>query len=219
MKPLDAFKLHQSAQETVPSVIFFVSRDCDAKFQIYRANRRQDALIPQKEVSCATITCPQWQNETPLSAVLLNNFYGLHVEPIVGSKKYAAFLNAFPDREMILTLRKNPNPMQVDGGRVASYVTLNFANEGQKLPNVEMFNIHLHMTFNDLGVPDVSQVFINGIVARDQVPPTLHRYCEVLPGSDRLLITETIQVTEEMKSKFDAFSLAQQWMNGQKKTN
>jgi len=198
---LNALRIFTKFCDDVPDLIFYMSRDCDAKMYSYRAQRKGTEL---KDVSCHIVTCPDFKTEEAIPEVLLRAFFQLNIERIEGCRsKYNAYLRAFSKRTMTLHLKKS--------GLVTATATMKLPS-GDAIHDVDIINIHMAMVYDANDIPDILYLTIFGCVDKDAVPTSLHRHCIVIADDpSMLMIKEIMPITDEMRKQFDLKSLAKEW--------
>lgn len=139
-------KVFSQLKQKHPDLLFFISRKTDFRVILYKVNRHNMCLSsdvchhvvmdldnPEKKVS-------------PLSSVLIDNFYGFSNPVDVGNDTYKLTLNAFPDRELKLKLKKDRALLLGTIGGVANAVIL---------------SVHMHIEWGV--IPKLKTITITGL--------------------------------------------------------
>ncbi len=208
----DSFKLYNRFVQEHPTGVFLITRDCDAKMFMYIAQRQTNTLVGEK-VRCMAVMAPDYHLEQPIHEVVLNNFFRLKLNPVPGSSKHEACMAAFPERFMMLHLKKNSTESKNDGHVTA---TTTFALGKQKIlvHNVQLLSMKQIMTFDELEIPDLQRVYLYGCVNLENMkhvsPELFTEYCKPISAT-QCLIHEIVEITPEMRKRFDVKALAAQW--------
>ena len=205
-----SLQLYNTFLQERSNLIFLMSRNCDAKLNGYMAQRKENSLIAGREVTCTSVICPDFQTDIPINPIVLDQFLGMTVKPVAGTKKYEAYLQAFPERRMILSLKRNSTSSSSDG-RVVASMTLTLPN-GNQVADVQLFCIHQTMTFDSIGIPDIKQLVIFGCVSPKNILPADLKYCITTDTKEHVIVQEVIHITEEVKARFPIDALAKEWL-------
>jgi len=192
--------------------VFLITRNCDAKMYLYIAKRAGNVLVDNK-VDCSVVLAPNWHKQEKIPDVILDNFFALSVFPIAQTSKYTACMAAFPQRPMTLHLKKNSTEHKSDGS-VNAMLTF-WLSPTASVDNVQLLVMEQEMTFDELEIPDLTRVRLYGCVNVANVKHlSKHMIAEhCVPLSEtQVLITEVLEVTDEMRKRFDVRTLARQWL-------
>lgn len=100
-------KVFSELRKKHPDLLFFISRKSDFRVILYNVNR--DNMSLSNEVCNYIVTDldnPERETST-LSSVLIDNFYGFSEPVDIGNNTYELTLNALPDRQLKLKLKKD----------------------------------------------------------------------------------------------------------------
>jgi len=208
MDPVRGLRLFQAHRQVQSSLVFIITRSCDARQYAYYAVREGNELVREK-LDCKMVECDDWKTHEALHPILLQNFFGASISRIGDSSKYNCRLAGFPERNMVLHQKKNSSPTITDG-HVTSVCTFEL-EPGVRIQDVQLYNIYLDMTFNDLNIPDVKMVQVQGIAHLSQTKhlskTQFQLYCMPM-DENKVYVIETIPVTPELKKRFDVAALA-----------
>ena len=205
-------KLFNAFLQKHKDLVFYMSRSCDEKLYSYFANRSNNTLVPASEVTCASVYYPAFGPKCEVNGMLLDSFFKLAVRPIPDSKKYAAKLAGFPDREMTLHLKQDSKPGKNDG-LVTSTSTLVVSGEAVK--DVRVFCIHKDMTFNAMDIPDVKRIVVFGVAPKQNVSSKLAAHLHALSDT-QFLVWEEFPVTQDLLDRFDIKKMTSAYIFGTK---
>ena len=212
----DGLKLYANFTREYPTGVFIITRDCDAKCFMYIAQRHLNTLVGEK-VKCVAMIAPNWHKEESIHEVVLNSFFKLHVTSIEGTSKHEARMAAFPERSMILHLKKNSAESKNDGHVTATGTFVlgsGKATAANSVHNVQLLSMHQIVIFDEMEIPDIRRVHLFGCVNKENVQhidaTLLANYCKPYTET-QLLIEEVVEITDEMRKRFDIKSLATQW--------
>lgn len=219
MTPELAFKLHLAHREADPYLVCSVTRTCDGVHYAYFARRVGNELVGNY-VECKLLECGKWDKLEAPDPVLLESFYGIHVKPIPNTKKYTATINAFPDREMTLIMKKAPKSDSKETrdhpGFTNAYGTLQLSS-GHKVENAQVHTFFNDLVMPDFGTPDLRAVTVFAVTSSEAIahlPKDIRdRHCK--PFADdpsSWYVTETIVVTEELRKRFNVFDLTKRFL-------
>jgi hypothetical protein len=146
--------------------------------------------------------------------MLLDSFFGNKTTLVPNTHTYVSRINALPEREMILHLKKNTTPTSSDG-HVTAEGSLEIA-PGIVVHKAQIINIHMKMTFNELEIPDVSEVRVHACTRIENVqhvPKEVFLRCCKKISDTQVLVTEIIPVTDQLKKRFDAATLTKKFFS------
>jgi len=216
MDAVRSLHLFNRFREEHPGV-FLITRNCDAKTYLYLAIRQANVLVDQK-VKCMAVLLPDWHKQEPIAEVIMDNFFALKVQTIPNSSKYTATMAAFPQRQMMLNLKKNSSESKSDGTVTA---TLDFQlSSTVSVENVQLLNMYQEMTFDEMEIPNLTRVHLFGSASKTSVQhlsPEMFAKCCTPFSPTQVLIEEVLEVTDEMRKRFDVKAIAGQWLMSQAK--
>ncbi len=220
-----AFQIFQNFQQELGG-IFAVGRTCDTKMCVYLPKREGDQLVGAG-AECFMMFAPEWHKLEDVPDVLRKNFYNLHVNPIPGTRKYTANMAAFPERKMVLSLKARPKLATTTPGTSAMVANIKAngtvtATTSFFLPGaVEVKDVRLIFMEQDLKfeegevLPQFEKVRLFGVAPQTSVEyvsfELFQKHCTRV-SPDQVIIEETVLVTDAMRERFDAKSLAGQWL-------
>lgn len=209
MSSATLFKVHKNWIKKDPNVVFFISRSCDDKVCVYKGIRLGNKLLNDMIVPhfCHLETLSKMET---VAASLVKNFFGARTT--ITQDGYKCVVQALPQREMTIKL---------ENAKVVSSALLNFSTEidGQLVTLdvvANMFALHMNLTFNSIGIPDLKDITIHGTMPFSNLEKSkniwrksMHLQEKIVDEKDnrKVFVTETIVVTDKMKSKFDVLSL------------
>lgn len=209
LAPDVAYKMYLNHRTKDPRLLCSIIRTCDDLVYAYFAQRVGDQLVG-KGVDCQSLQCGKFDKLEPCDPILAESFYHMDVKQIEGTKTYLSKINAFPEREMTLRMKKAPSDTKdAHPGFTLAYGTLEIA------PGVKVENVHVHtflndLVFPDLGAPDLRAVTVYGVVPNKNlthVPKEVRARCCVALDEDNSYVTEKIVVTDALRKRFDVLNL------------
>lgn len=193
-------------KETKPSLLFYVSREPDDVLYVYTANRQGDKLEPPY-VDITTCNLSNVEGTTePITTFLKDKFFGMTVP---ASDITNCSMISIPNRRLKMCLKKEKH-------RVTMTTTAfsQFTNNGKvydvSLDNAEIYNVHMFVTYNAVGIPDVTKLHINVRAPFKEIKIPDPILCSAKPN-DAFYFTEVVHVTPEMKANFNAVQLFKQF--------
>jgi len=219
--PEAALQIFNSHRRENPSLVFSISRSCDSKQIAYSILREGDALVRER-VKCRSVvprkegisadTPNDWKTQEELSPMLLKNFYGIEVLPIPDTKKYTGKLAAFPERTFVVGLL--PNKSTSSDGNATATTVFEYA-DGLVIRDCKVYDIFMDMSFDSFGVPNVRKIWLIAFTAIANVKhlnaAQLKQFTKPLSDT-HVYVVEPIEVTEQIRSRFDAAGLTKQFI-------
>lgn len=137
-------KVFSQLRQKYPDLLFFISRTTDFRVILYKVNRH-NMRLSSDVCNHVVMDLDNLDNKpSPLSSVLIDNFYGFSKPVNIDKDIYQLTLNAFPDRQLKLKLKKDRALLlgTIDGVDNAVILSVCMNIEwGTVLPNLKMITI------------------------------------------------------------------------------
>jgi hypothetical protein len=140
-------KVFSQLKQKHPDLLFFISRKTDFRVIMYNVNRQNMRLSSDVCRHVVMDLDNPEKKASPLSSVLIDNFYGFSNPVDVGNNTYKLTLNAFPDRQLKLKLKKDRALLlgTIDG-----------------VENAVILSVYMHLEWGTV-IPKLDTITITGL--------------------------------------------------------
>ncbi len=194
--------------EKYPTLLFLITRDHDETVYLYNAKRVENVLI-EPFIDISSVQVKEIEKQSPVSDMLIEQFLGMKIAQ--EGKVYDAILYALPEKRLQFKLKAVNSRVTASYTACVSY--MNFGKlEALQIDNAEIYNVHTPVTFNAIGLPDLSSITVYSRVAFQEIAKALKKKkIESIEFQGKpttiFYLTETIIATAEMKAKYNIKSL------------
>lgn len=147
--------------------------------------------------------------QSSVSSLLIEQFLGMNISQ--EGKTYNAILHALPEKKLKFKLKAIKSRVTASYTACVSYTNFGIVHS-LEIENAEIYTVHTPMTFNAVGIPDLSSITVYSRVAFQDIANALMKLkIDKFEFEGKMTaifyLTEKIIVTPEMKSKYNIMNL------------